>query len=147
MLDAVTDVKAVRNSSNILVTWMPPFTLDLTNIVHDITYCVDIMEGPPFVNMLYSQCTIIQTEATFPLPFMSACNQYMVTVKPNNQAGNGTSASIIYLGAENGTYNYSLLVNYTFLFTIAPELNQIISELLDCRVHSFSLIMVLISSN
>ena len=70
--------------------WEAPFTLDLTGVEPDITYCVDVIDS--LNNTLYySQCGINITSVTIPLD-IDLCTVYTIT--PVNPAGNGTRLSM-----------------------------------------------------
>ena len=72
--------------------WEVPFTLDLTNVDPDITYCVDVMDS--LNNTLYSQCGINTTSVTIPLDADLMCQASVYTITPVNPAGNGTRLSM-----------------------------------------------------
>ena len=75
--------------------WEAPFTLNLTNVEPDITYCVDVMD---YLNntLYYSQCGINTTSVTIPLD-TDLCTVYTIT--PVNPAGNGTKDTNLFNGS------------------------------------------------
>ena len=80
---------------SVTIMWKAPFTLDLTNVDPDITYCVDVMDS--LNNTLYySQCGINTTSVTIPLD-TDLCTVYTIT--PVNPAGNGTKDTNLFNGS------------------------------------------------
>jgi hypothetical protein len=81
--------------TTVLLSWTPPFTLDIFNVNPDIAgYCVDVVGSSSA--MLHSECGITVTEFTYPLPTMNWCDVYTFTVTPVNVVGNGTLSSLNY---------------------------------------------------
>ena len=80
--------------STISLTWTAPFTLDITDIDPDITYCVGVANS----TSSSIQCGITETGFSFSIPPDSACHNYMFTftVTPVNVVGNGTSSTYYY---------------------------------------------------
>ena len=77
-------------NSTISLSWTPPFSLDITNVDHDITYCVGVDNSTSLV--VFSQCGITDTQYDFTVSFSSTpCDNYTFTVTPVNEVGNGTS--------------------------------------------------------
>ena len=87
---------AFLTDSSIQISWIPPFTLDITGVDPDIIYCVDvsISRGLSFSELSMSQCGINETEFIFMLPPRNWCYFYHFTVTPVNPVGNGTSSSL-----------------------------------------------------
>ena len=77
----------VQNST-IFLTWTSPFTLDITNVNPDVTYCVGVVNSTSSLT-LHSQCGITETVFNYTLPHDSVCHMYMFTVTPVNVVGNG----------------------------------------------------------
>ena len=59
--------------STISLTWTSPFTLDITGVDPDITYCVGVVNSTSS-STLHSQCEITETEYEYPIPPDSACH-------------------------------------------------------------------------
>ena len=76
--------------------WEAPFTLDLTNVDPDITYCVDVMDS--LNNTLYSQCGINTTSVIIPLD-TDVCQASVYTITPVNPAGNGIKDTDLFNGS------------------------------------------------
>ena len=74
--------------------WEAPFTLDLTNVDPDITYCVDVMDSLSNALYIFSQCGINTTSVTIPLDADLMCQTSVYTITPVNPAGNGTRLSM-----------------------------------------------------
>ena len=78
----------IQNQS-ILVSWIPPFTHNITDVEPDITYCVDVM-----INNLpnHKQCMLDDSEFSYSLPPRNWCHDYCFSVTPMNPVGNGKSS-------------------------------------------------------
>ena len=104
LLSAV-DAVAITTSdsgSTLSLTWEPPFTLDITGVDPDITYCVDVINSTSSVT-LHSECGITETEFSYPLPEDAVCHSYVLAITPVNVVGRGVSSSVSYIGTEAGT--------------------------------------------
>ena len=82
----------------ILLSWMPPFSLDLTAVDPDIAYCVDVFnitDGGPF--HLSSNCSILWPSYTFTVENPDPKDEFEFTVTPRSNvqgARNGTRSQI-----------------------------------------------------
>lgn len=82
-----------------MITWQPPFTLNLTDSPYSITYCIDIVEDSSGKHYV-SACNISETQYIFRI--VSEINiPLVVTVTPENGLGRGKEQnasvnSIIY---------------------------------------------------
>ena len=94
-LSAVGSLMMTVQNSTISLTWTAPFTLDITGVDPDITYCVGVVNSTSS-STLHSECGITETEYEYPIPPDSACHDHMVTahVTPINVVGNGTSSTL-----------------------------------------------------
>ena len=90
------------HNSTISLTWTAPFTLDITGVDPDITYCVGVVNSTSS-SILHSECGITETEYEYPIPPDSACHMYMFTVTPVNVAGNGELETLILQPQEGNT--------------------------------------------
>ncbi len=80
--------------SIISLTWTPPFSLDITSVDPDITYCVGVVNSTSSL-VIHSQCGITDTQYNYTVsPRSTPCDNYTFTVTPNNLVGDGTSASM-----------------------------------------------------
>ena len=104
LLSAVDSLSLTVQNSTISLTWTAPFTLDITGVDPDITYCVGVV-NPTSSSILHSQCGITETEYEYPIPPDSACHDHMVTVTPVNPAGNGTSSTLTYSQTTECKFN------------------------------------------
>ena len=104
-------LNAILQEGLLHLTWNPPFTLDITDVTHDIWYCVNIynITHNSQHDLLDSVCNVIQPEFRVTNP--SPCDQFKIQVIPVNSAGNGTSSSISLF---NGELKYFLLYETTF---------------------------------
>ena len=105
ILSTVGSLMMTVQDSTISLTWTAPFTLDITGVDPDITYCVGVVNFTSgSSSTLHSECGITETEYEYPIPPDSACHDHMVTVTPGNPAGNGTSS----------TYNLQCMLQQKF---------------------------------
>ena len=96
-LSAVGNVIATANDHLTYLTWTAPPSLD------DISgYCVDIRSNS---FTIFSECGITETEFNYTLPSYSACNNYMFTLTPVNDLGNGTRFTGSYSGTKPSKIN------------------------------------------
>ena len=102
-LDRVSNINATVQDQSVAIMWEAPFTLDLTNVDPDITYCVDVMDS--LRNTLYSQCGINTTSVTIPLNADLICQASGYTITPVNLAGNGSVATDLLNGIISKSYN------------------------------------------
>ena len=94
-LDAVSDLRVDRSSSTL--TWVPPFSLDLTGVDPDIVYCVEVYNitcGRR--DLIVSDCNV--TEPSYTSDDIAPDGyiyEYTVTPKSNVEgARNGTSLTV-----------------------------------------------------
>ena len=86
-LEAVTDLHITDSPGQILITWQPPFTLNLTDRPYSITYCIDIAEDSSGKHYV-SACNITETQYIFRI--VSEINiPLVITVTPENGLGRG----------------------------------------------------------
>lgn len=95
LLAAVNLTLAV-NDSTVYLDWTASFSLDITGVSHDTSYCVDVTNAASSL-ILYSQCGITMTEFTYPLPPDRICSIILFTVTPVNLAGNGVRNTVSYI--------------------------------------------------
>lgn len=97
---AVGDLNLAQNSSHIILNWIQPFSLNITGVSPDVTYCVQVLaEGlsPPENT---KSCEIERTEFSYPLPTRHWCYNYFISITPQNLAGMGASSSFSYVTPE-----------------------------------------------
>ena len=86
------------------ISWEAPFTLDLTGVDPDITYCVTVT-STALLEPLNLMCGIATSEVRYLLPLNSWCYHLNVCVIPVNLAGNGSAAcSALYTSAQESKY-------------------------------------------
>ena len=112
LLDAVGALSVDLVDTNISLTWTAPFTLDISKVDPDITYCVDVVNSTSSSTVL-SECGIIETSFSFPIGRVCDNLNYTFTVTPVNRAGNGTAVTLGYsqdiTGIFKQSYSYSML--------------------------------------
>ena len=91
--------------SAISLNWTAPFSLDITDVDTDITYCVGVVNSTSS-STLHSQCGITETEYEYPIPPDSACRDHMVAVTPVNVVGNGTLSTLSLQVYHEGIINF-----------------------------------------
>ena len=95
ILRSVSSLTITREDSSIFLNWTAPFTLDIIGVDPDITYCVDVVNSTSSAT-LQAMCGINETEFTYPITFLSACDTILFTVTPVNIVGNGTNHTVSY---------------------------------------------------
>ena len=101
LLSAVGLLSITVSDTTLSLTWEPPFTLDVTNIRPDITgYCVDVINSTSSVT-LHSECMIIETLFTYPIPENTNCTVIKFIVTPVNIVGRGGSVADSYIGVRS----------------------------------------------
>ena len=105
--------------STLSVDWERPYSLNLSNVEPDITYCLDvkIFNDSSRLGFIFSTCGIIVTEYVFHnIVDSRPCDVYEVFVTPVNGAGNGSVVSVIsdvYL--QQGNYMHACLINVSLV--------------------------------
>ena len=90
-----TPIATANRNSIISLAWTPPFSLDITNVDPDITYCVGVDNSNSLV--IFYQCGITDTQYN---SFRSTpCDNYTITITPVNIVGNGTSSNVTLLSS------------------------------------------------
>ena len=107
-LSAVGDLTRTLTPPNIILTWTPPFSLDISGVSPDVTYCVraeaDGLQPE-------TRCGIESAEFLYQLPPRHWCYNYFFTVTPQNLVGMGNSTSISYMSPEPDRRECSLSHN------------------------------------
>ena len=99
---AVSNLTSVNLTDVICLTWDPPFTLDITGVDPDISYCVNISAGAVAnsndSSPLTSNCSIYTPQFNFTVyyPNTSASVIYELRVTPRNGAGDGPTSAPVY---------------------------------------------------
>ena len=104
ILSAISLLSITASNSTLSLTWEPPFTLDITGVDPDITYCVNVIVSTSSA-ALHSLCDITMTEFSYPLPQDAVCHSYVyvLTITPVTVVGRGAPSSVSYIGTETGT--------------------------------------------
>ena len=86
-------VDLTRNVSTL--SWVPPFSLDLTSVDPDIVYCVEVYNITCGRSLLISECDVVETNYTNDSLLPGYIYEYTVTPRSNVEgASNGTSLTI-----------------------------------------------------
>ena len=81
--------------TEVSITWTAPFTLDISRVDPDITYCVDVVNSTSS-SIVLSECGITVTGFNFSIPIGRVCDNYTFTITPVNLVGNGTTVTLGY---------------------------------------------------
>ena len=83
----------IRNAA--VLSWVPPFSLDLTNADPDIVYCVEVYNITCGRSHVISECDVIETSYTNDALHSGYIYECTVTPRSNVQgAANGTRQSV-----------------------------------------------------
>ena len=85
----------VRNGNTL--SWIAPFSLNLTNVEPDIIYCVEVYNITCGRSLLISNCNVSVMETSFISDYLQVGYIYDYTVTPKSNvedALNGTSQTI-----------------------------------------------------
>jgi len=88
-LAAVSYLKIYPQQTSILLTWTPPFSLDITGVDPDLWYCVEVFNVTAGRALFTTNCSVYEPEFEFTVPNPSPCDQFEFRVIPVNGAGNG----------------------------------------------------------
>ena len=91
--------------TEISLTWTAPFTLDISNVDPDITYCVDVVNSTS-LSIILSECEINMTGFNFSIPIGRMCDNFTFTITPVNVAGNGTAVTLGYSQDFSGMFKW-----------------------------------------
>ena len=84
----------VRNASTL--SWVPPFSLDLTSVEPDVVYCVEVYNITCGRSHLISECDVMDTSYTNDVLHLGYIYEYTVTPRSNVQGvANGTSQNAV----------------------------------------------------
>ena len=93
LLSAVRNLRIATNASSVTISWIAPFSLDVTGVDPDIWYTVLIYNVTDMNNPTAIFCTdcinITETHYTFTPDYLSPCHLYNFSVIPANGAGHG----------------------------------------------------------
>ena len=112
-LHAVVDLavnNVAGNCSQLIVTWVAPFSLNLTTAEPDIQYCVDVynVTYKREDNLLQSECDISDTQYLFDVPYPVGIYRFSVTPRSNIHGSlNGTTSTAQF---SYGKVDLSMLV-------------------------------------
>ena len=99
MLDSPGNLSATATNTTICISWMPPFSLNLTNADPDIIYCVDVYNVTGGgLHHLTNDCHVITPTYTFTVENPDPRDQFKFTVTPRSNVE----------GAKNGTPSHAV---------------------------------------
>ena len=98
ILAAVGNFTVHPQQSSILLTWDPPFSLDITGVDPDLWYCVEVYNISRGGALLTSNCSVYEPQFYFNATNPSSCHKFEFTAFAVNAVGNGSVASV------NGTF-------------------------------------------
>ena len=114
-LEAVTNLHIVEKPGQIFISWQPPFTLNLTDRVYSITYCISIIEGSS--GKLYVLAyNVTETHYTYSIndsKIITISIPLTVIVTPENNLGKGKEYNVtvnnynINHNCQNNCYYYN----------------------------------------
>ena len=94
VLSSVSSISRVPDTSNIMLTWKPPYSLNLTGVEPDVAYCIDIYNVTDGAyDHLISTCDVTTTWYTFSVSHPDPRDLFQFTVTPRSNIA----------GAKNGT--------------------------------------------
>ena len=93
-LAAVGSLEVYSGHAFILLTWTPPFSLDLTGIDPDLWYCVEVYNISSGGTLLTNSYTVSEPRFNFTVTSPSPCDRFEFRVTPVNGAGNGSMTSV-----------------------------------------------------
>ena len=104
LLSSVSSLTVEFQNSSFNVSWMAPFTLDVTDSDIDITYCIGVNIA---TDLVHSECGIITTAFTYSISAtIAVCSNYTFTVIPVNLLGNGTQATFPHFWMYTRMYTH-----------------------------------------
>lgn len=94
-VEDLTILESMPKSNTSIITWNPPFSLNLSNIEPDIVYCVDIFNITcGYLDHLVSDCNVLDQMYAFSPTIEDSRYIYAIQITPrSNVRGvrNGTS--------------------------------------------------------
>ena len=98
LVAAVKNLTVHSHQSFILLTWVRPFSLDITGVDRDLWYCVEVYNITRQKTPLTTNCSVYEPKFYFYTTNPSPCHKFEFTVFAVNKVGNGSVASV------NGTF-------------------------------------------
>ena len=118
LLAPVGDVSVENGSDSILLSWSPPFSLDVTGVDHDIWYTVLISNVTDKGNPTAIPCTdchnLTQPHYTFTTANPSPAHKYSFTVIPQNGVGEGNRSEPVEGAFVDGKYMYIITCTQSY---------------------------------
>ena len=137
LLAAVGGLEAYSGQTFILLTWTPPFSLDLTGIDPDLWYCVEVYNISSGETLLTNSSTVSEPRFNFTVTSPSPCDLFEFRVIPVNGAGNGNITSVSGTFFGGGHYLIMFFHQHDHVITWTPSMSIIVYEGL---LHDFCLL-------
>ena len=102
--------------SSILLTWSPPFSLDITGVDLDLWYCVEVYNISRGSTPLTTNCSVYEPQLFFIAPNHSPCDLFEFRVVAVNAVGYGSLTSV------TGTFHTSKCQPYIYNQLMIPGL-------------------------
>lgn len=95
LLSSVDNLTAISSRSSILLTWIPPFSLDITGVDPDIEYCIEVYNITSANSTIetITNCSVLLPKFSFTLDPPNPCYEFEFRVIPFNGAGNGSTSA------------------------------------------------------
>ena len=119
LLAAVGNLTVHSQRSSILLTWIPPFSLDITGVDPDVWYCVEVYNISQRRTPLTTNCSVYEPQFYFTSPNPSPCDLFEFRVFAVNAVGYGTLTSV------TGTFNKSEYQTYIYNQLMIPGVQYI----------------------
>ena len=94
LLAAVGNLTVHSQRSSILLTWIPPFSLDITGVHPDLWYCVEVYNISQGRAQLTTNCSVYEPQFYFTVTNNSRCCLFEFTVFAVNAVGIGSKTSV-----------------------------------------------------
>jgi len=95
LLPSVGNLTAISGQSSILLTWIPPFSLDITGVDPDIKYCVEVYNTTSANSTIdpIANYSVLLPNFNFTLDPPNPCYEFEFRVIPINGVGNGNTSA------------------------------------------------------
>ena len=90
---AVGNPRIILINGTLYLSWIPPFTIDITFVDPDLHYIIEIMNITSAGNsstIPCDNCPVASPDYVFAVENPSPCDSFTFVVIPTNEAGNGT---------------------------------------------------------
>lgn len=104
VLNPIQAIEKIPNDEMAMYTWNPPFSLNLTMIDPDITYCVSVYDVTCInqKDLISENCDIINPNYTIPLGILNSTNLFEIVVLPKINSPNALNRTVTIPTAYKG---------------------------------------------